>query len=122
MWIASLSNGESVREAPDIAGQPSGWQALLARLRAEPSLRVTQLRLQDKGVTLVAMAHAERYVYCREALLSLNSGAQVERCGIGTVLGDAVVMSWLDESRNVFQDVRPLSALDLHATPNFDNS
>lgn len=114
-WIASLSNGETIFEEPVQPGALSPWQALLQRCRDE-DLRIVQLRLQVAGVNVTALAGAAGFVQCSEMHRDLQTKAERHRRGIGSVIGDVVVINWIDDSRNIWQDVRPLADLRLHST------
>lgn len=114
-WIASLSNGETVHELPMLDGQLSPWQALLRRLREE-DLQITMLRLQRAGATLIAIPGARGYLQCTEVFKDLQTGAERSRQGIGSVFGETVVMTWIDNSRNIWADLRPLKDLRVHST------
>jgi hypothetical protein len=114
-WIASLSNGETIFEEPVQPGALSPWQALLQRCRDE-QLSITRLRLQMVGVTVTALANASGFVQCSEMHRDLQTKVERHRRGIGSVIGDVVVINWIDDSRNVWQDVRPLADLKLHST------
>lgn len=114
-WIASLSNGETVFETPAVPGEPSSWQKLLSRIR-EDGLKMTALRLQRGGTTIMARSRAEGYVQCGEIKIALISGKTSNVQGIGTVIGDQVIITWMDNNRNIWQDVRPLNELRIHST------
>jgi len=117
MWIASLSSGETIFEAEPAPGDISTWQKLLQRLREDNNgLKITQLRLQHRGRTIVAMPKCDGYVACYEAQKILNTSGQIVFQGIGSVIGDQVYMNWINESGTIWQDVRPLKGLKIHST------
>lgn len=113
-WIASLDNGETVHEEW-IEGQESPWQALIKRVR-KGEVRITQLRLQRGGITLVALANALGYVQATEKRMSVNTGNEYEIQGIGYVIGDAVILNWINDTGHVWQDIRPLKSMLVHST------
>lgn len=114
-WIASLSNGETVFEKAQPPGDVTSWTKLQRRLKSE-DLKITMLRLQKGGVTIMAKPKADGYVQCSEIKMGLMSGKQSRVQGIGTIIGEWVIMSWMDENRNVWQDMRPLDDLKIHST------
>jgi hypothetical protein len=120
-WIASLSNGQTVFEAQPKPGQMSSWQQLLAWLRENPDVRISQMQLQQAGRTLVAIPKAAGYVQCYEMHKNMQSGAEQHYQGIGSIVGDQVFMTWINANGNVWQDLRPLSELRVHSTlPNHE--
>ncbi len=114
-WLASLSDGRNIIETPPQPGQLSPWQALLAELR-ESGVRMTQLRLQVNGVTVVGARGADGYLQCTEVRINLQTREQTVVCGIGSVFGEQVFLTWVDEDHNIWQDVRPLADLVVHST------
>jgi hypothetical protein len=118
-WIASLKSGETVFERPANRGELSAWQRLLQRCRAGDE--IVMLQLQRGGVTVLALprrsrdgrAGADGYFQGREIRLS-NSGKQTTVQGIGSVVGDVIYITWVNDSGQVWQDVRPLEPLHVH--------
>jgi hypothetical protein len=102
-------------------GQLSPWQALLAELR-ETGVRMTQLRLQVNGVTIIGGQPAKGelacrgYLQCIEARINLATGAATAIRGLGSIYGDLAFITWVDPDHNVWQDVRPLAELKVHST------
>lgn len=113
-WIASLNTGETVHEEW-IEGQESPWQALIKRVKSG-EVRITQLRLQRGGVTLVALPNVEGYVQASEVKFSGNMKVQYTYQGIGSVIGDIVVLNWVNDYGQVWQDIRPLNSMLVHST------
>ncbi len=114
-WIASISNGSTIFETPMEPGKLSPWQALLRRLKNE-DLRITLLRLQISGMTLISMREAEGYLQCIEIAKSVQTGNELIRRGLGSIIGGKVYLTWIDEHRNIWQDVRPLEDMRIHST------
>lgn len=110
MWSASLADGGTVRQ-DDREGELSSWQKLK---QERPG--ITQLRLQIAGVTLICLPRAQGYVYAQTAEMQVSTGkSRVVRTGVGSIIGDFVLMTWVDESRNVWQDVQPVKDFELLA-------
>lgn len=114
-WIASLSNGETVHETEWKEGEPSPWRLLLNRLKEE-NLTITQLRLQKGNTTVVAISKADGYAQAFEVHKAVITGKTRTLQGIGSVIGDKVFMTWLNDYNEVWQDVRPLDKMILHST------
>jgi len=112
-WIASLNTGETVFEEPTSRGELSAWQRLLQRCRAE-NVRITQLRLQRGGMTVVATHAAQGYFQGYESRTSGRTLKTTTVQGIGSVVGDLVFINWLNDQGHVWQDVRPLGELWVH--------
>ena len=116
-WIASLSNGETVFESGMTLQKPKGeltaWQRLLQRLKAD-NLRITQLRLQRGSVTIVAMPNAEGYMQAYESRISAKTLKSRSVQGIGTIVGNLVYITWINNQGHVWQDVRPLEDVWVH--------
>lgn len=114
-WIASLSNGETIFETPAVPGEHTSWQKLLTRLKEE-GLKMTALRLQKGGTTIMAKSRAEGYVQCSEIKMAMYSGKTSTVQGIGTIVENQVIITWMDGNRNVWMDIRPLEELKVHST------
>ena len=118
-WAASLNNGETVFESSQAAGEMSAWRQLLKRLKDEPDLQITQLRLQIAGRTIVSKKHAAGYFqgteFVEEGRMSGNIKTTRKR-GIGHVEGDKVIISWVNEQGDIWQDTRPLKEVKIHTT------
>lgn len=114
-WIAYLNNGEVVAETPPGKGELSAWQGLLFRLRQNGE-RITMLQLQMNGARISAIPKAAGYVQCSEMHRDLQTKAERHSRGIGSIFGDHVVMIWVDDKNNIWQDIRPLTDLKLHST------
>jgi hypothetical protein len=119
-WIASLSNGETVFQAPDEPGEHSAWQSLLRRLKAE-GLRITQMRLQHGGQTVMAnrrmgSAQAEGFVHAYELRKAVFSGKEELYQGVGSVFGEEVLMIWMNGDGLSWLEIKPLSEMRIHST------
>lgn len=117
MWIASLSNGETIFEQPPVEGEVSSWQKLLTRLREEKDLTITQMRLQAGKRTVISIPNATDYVHVYEVRRYLNTDEpQTLKQGVGVVFGDNVFLNWINDQGDVWQDIRPLESLKIHST------
>jgi len=116
-WMASLSNGATVREMPPTPGEKSSWQKMLDFI-AENNLRVTQLRLVRGPITIICDHHKKCNGYCMayEVLEIMYSGNQIRMQGIGSVFGDKVFMTWVDGNGKIRQEIRELSEMKVHTT------
>jgi hypothetical protein len=112
-WVASLSNGETVFQHSVPAGEQSAWSQLRARCDEE-GLHVTQIQLQRYGNTLVGLPNADGYSAFYEYQHAWFSGKTAEYQGIGSVLGDWVLCIFTNESKNIWQDLRPLADMSKH--------
>ncbi len=122
-WVASLSNGETVFEAPaseQVAGERLPWGQLFERCMEE-GLWVTQLQLQLHGRTIVGIKNADGYCYFIDYradgwLGAGNSGPanETRHNGLGSVVGNTVYCTLVDEQGQSWQDSRPLSVMRLH--------
>lgn len=112
-WIASMSDGQTVFETERHPGELSPWQMLLERCRKQ-NIRITQLRLQRGGVTVVALPHADGYFQAYESRTSGRTLKTTTVQGIGSIVGKQVYITWLNDQGHVWQDVRPLGELWVH--------
>lgn len=94
----------------------SAWQSLLKRLRETSDLHMTQLRLQHNGRTVVAVPKAEGYVACYQVHKTLNTTEQTTYQGIGSIVGDQVFMTWINQAGDVWQQIEELNKLKVHST------
>jgi len=117
-WVASLSNGETVQEGPWVEGRLSPWQAFRQWLTEHPDTKVTQLRLQMNGPTIVCLPHAEGYFQARYASGHPLQGDDFHDVGfgVGTVIGDWIFINWMNSEGNVWQEIRPLEENRVHTT------
>jgi hypothetical protein len=115
-WIATLSDGRMVWEVPSIPGEKSAWQKLIDMLYAE-NLKVTSLRIQ-RGVTLFALPKklCTGYYMAYEKTMAIQSGNTTIRQGCGSVIGDKVFIHWIDNSGNIYLDIRDLKSERCHTT------
>lgn len=116
-WIASLSDGNEIHEAPTGAGEPSAWQNLIKYTKMT-GVRVTMLRLIRGGVTVSTMPakNLTGLFQGYEITKTFNSGIETHRQGIGSVVGDKVFITWVNDFGNVWQDIRDLSSCIIHTT------
>ena len=114
-WIASLSDGRTIFETDPQPGGLSHWQMLLAELRGS-DVKMTQLRLQVNGITLIGARNADGYLQCTEIRVILDTGETTSIRGLGSIFGGSVLMNWVDDDHNVWQDVRPVEDLRVHST------
>ena len=117
MWIASLSNGETVQETAPIPDELSAWQRLLMRCQAG-NLHITQLRLQIAGRTFHAIPNADGYVCAYEARTAMNGQRRQLFQLVGSVDTDLglVFVTKVNEQGDSWQEVRPLGNLYVHST------
>jgi hypothetical protein len=115
-WVASLSNGETAFEFTPEPEDRSAWGQLIDRCKEE-GIWVTQIQLQVGGKTHIGIHGADGYCYFRDYR---REGFMTERprerhhVGIGSVLGDTVYCTVLDEQLASQQDARPLASMRLH--------
>lgn len=116
-WIASLNTGETIFETTPEPGELTPWQALLERSRGGNCF-ITQLQLQRGGSTVVAMTRrnplVRGYFQAREARMSNLSRKITEVQGIGTIVGDFVYITWVNNQGQMWQDVRELGHVWMH--------
>lgn len=124
-WVASLSNGETVFETPDIPGQPKAWGRLMQRCLDE-GLYVTQIQLQIAGNTWVGRKNADGYCFFRDVRIGGFVGGNISErhyAGIGSVVGDRVYCTIVDANLQAEQDVRSLDSMRAHCVlkPDVEN-
>lgn len=114
-WIASLSNGETVFEGQEVTGEQSPWQKLRTRCQAE-GLYVTQIRLQLDGLTFVGIPNSDGYCQCWEQSRSMFNPKQPPKLmrGIGSLVGDVLYLTWVDNDGNIRQEIRDYKSMDVH--------
>ena len=117
MWIASLSNGETVQETKPVPNELSPWQHLLMRCQKE-NIRIVQLRLQQNGRTFHAVPHADGYMCCYEQQSSLNGhGTRLfQMMGSVDFKTGLVFITKINEQGDSWQEIRPLGNLYVHST------
>lgn len=117
MWIASLSNGETVAETQPVPSALSPWQHLLMRCQAE-HLRIVQVRLQQAGRTFHAIPHADGYMCAYEQRSALNGHKQQTFQLMGSVdfKTGLVFITKINEQGDSWQEVKPLGNVYVHTT------
>lgn len=119
-WIANLSDGETYFEGTPQPGERTPWQQFLTNIEKDGH-KITGLRLQRGGVNLHALPHKQTlgYYQAYELHKALSTQADRRYQGIGSVIkleGINVVICWVDDQGNVWQDVRPLDSEIIHTT------
>lgn len=121
-WIANLSSGETVIEAPPVQGEYSSWRKLIHHCK-ETGKRVTGLQLvyPDLVVSAMQLKECSGYFQAYELMTSMQGKLEYKLQGIGSVVGDKVYITWVMLEGNddidverVFQDVRPLAESEEH--------
>ena len=119
-WVASLSNGETVFQEPNLPGERTAWGKLVDRCAASnKELWVTQIQMQMYGRTVVGIKSAAGYTtfvdYRAEGFMGgERPGREVRYFGIGSVIGDKVYCTLLNEEGQTWQDSRQLASMRLH--------
>lgn len=116
-WIVSLNNGTQYLEATSMPGDKTSWQQFIDFIKAE-NLTPTAMSLIWNGCRVHAISKADGYFQAYEAKKSMadpNKQTQVMR-GIGTVVGDQILITWITETGEIRQDIRPLSENLIHTT------
>jgi hypothetical protein len=122
-WVASLSNGETVFETPEsenVLGERKPWGKLIDRCEEE-GLWVTQIQVQTGGKTIVGIRNAEGYCtfvdWRKEGLMAEGRGGptkETEQRGVGSVVGNTVYCTVINDQGQTWQDSRPLASMRLH--------
>jgi len=116
-WIATLSDGTTASEAPPVPGEMSSWQSLIQYTK-DNNISITRLVLQRGATRAVAMPPKECDGYFQayevKKILWRNINAKLQ--GIGSVVGDQVYITWIDDTNTVTQDIRPLDSCKIHTT------
>lgn len=112
-WIASLSNGETIFETEQSIEGMSSWQYLKKRC-AEEKLHLTQIRLQLGGLTFIGVSDSEGYCQFWDYTKDLFSKKETHARGIGSVIGDKVFCTLVDEYGNIKQEIRTYKNMDVH--------
>jgi hypothetical protein len=121
-WIANLSDGSTRTQTPDIDGQPSAWQKLLAELRGNDDLEMTGLQLVHGDIKIHAKTgkDVDGYFHAYEQVLRnfYNSavGRVTEYQGIGSIKDGVTFITWIDEEGKIFHEIRPLDSCKVHTT------
>lgn len=136
-WIANLSNGKNAFEGPPIPGQKTPWQTFIDYLHTNPTyikdvwdeetgnyikkempVHITRMQLRTAGVTVNSLPYKEcdGYMYAQEIRKLVYRGTEKHLRGIGSVVGNNVHITWVDEYGEILQDVRSLDECLLHTT------
>lgn len=120
-WVASLSNGDTVFQEPNVPGERTSWGKLVDRCAEDPELYVTQLQLQHDNGTIVGIKGAAGYAafvdYRAEGFQASQDGKpakQVRHLGIGSVVGKTVYCTLVNDQGQSWQDSRPLHTMHIH--------
>jgi len=116
-WIATLSDGTTAAEAPPIPGERTSWQLLIDHIK-EKEISITRLVLQRGATRAVALPpkSCDGYYQAYEIKKVLWRDIDVKLQGIGSVVGDQVYITWIDDTNTVTQDIRPLDGSLVHTT------
>lgn len=115
-WVASLSNGETVFEGEQVPGERTPWGKLIERCEEE-GLWVTQLQLQIDGKSWMGIKKADGYCWFRDATFSgIVAGTMNQKnyAGIGSVIGEVVYCTVVDDQLQSRQETRPLASMRAH--------
>lgn len=122
-WLANLDDGTTVKETDPIAGEISAWQKLLKRCRdGEVSIRGLQLIAGNMVLEAMPYKMCDGYYQARMEIFIMNQGLNIQRQGIGSVIGDLVFITWIDLKMSkygkytAYQQIRPLSEEKIHTT------
>ena len=92
-FLASLSDGRTVIQGPG-SGRDSSWIKLTEWLKANPSISITELRLQGpKGVDIKMPPNQKGYFFGNNRS-ALQGGGQSGYVGIGYYDGQRVNVVW----------------------------
>lgn len=121
-WIASLSNGQTIFEGKALPGQPTAWQQFLTYLNNN-AISMTGLRLQKGGITIHALSHkqCDGYYHAHEVTRIVYRDKVIHKQGIGSVIGEMIYITWVDDNGNVWQDVRDLTGEKIHTTLRYEH-
>jgi len=120
-WIASLSNGETVFQTENVLGERTAWGKLIDRCNEE-GLWLTQIQLQISGRTIVGIKKASGYCtfidYRAEGFMVKRArpgpAKEVRHVGIGSVVGNNVYCTIVNDQGQSWQDSRPLARMAVH--------
>jgi hypothetical protein len=118
-WIASLSDGETVFQTENVLGERSAWGKLVDKC-AEEGLWVTQMQLQINSRTIVGIKNAAGYCHFMDVRvdgLRQVGGTpmkETRHVGIGSVVGNNVYCTLVNEQGQSWQDSRPLASMRAH--------
>lgn len=115
-WVASLSNGQTVLEVPDVPGEKTAWQKL-RHWCMDNGVHITQIRLQLGPINLIGLQDKECAGYCHAHQLqkNLTTGQANHFRGIGSVLDGQVYMIWVNlADGHIRPEVVPLADMAVH--------
>lgn len=92
-FLASLSDGRTVIQDDRFEGKPA-WARLSAWLRENPSISITELRLQGPRGFEVKMPSNQRGYFFGNKFQAVWRGPQADCVGIGYYDGHRVNISW----------------------------
>lgn len=114
-WIASLSDGTTVFEDV-IPGETSAWRRLSDYVKVH-NLKITNLRLEAYGLQIVLLPYRGEdktpqingYWHSKGiGVLLCDEGIfEGQARGIGYLKGLEVIITWVSESGNIKQEIRP---------------
>lgn len=115
-WVASLSDGSTVFEEPPVPGERTSWGKLQERCKKD-GLWVTQIQLQRHGQNIVGIQKAAGYAafmdYRKEGMMGTQSRT-AHYYGIGSVVGEMVYCTIMNEQGQFWQDTRQLASMRAH--------
>lgn len=104
-WIASLSDGTTVFEE-----NPSSWDQLAERCKGgEYSIII--LRLQYSGTTIIASKdEADGFIQYSGHRENPKTGKRIPIRAVGTIKDNFLFLNIIDQSRNIWQEIHPMSS------------
>jgi hypothetical protein len=117
-WIANLSDGSNVHETPPAEGEKSAWQKLIDQVSTNKDLSISQLHLVRNGRVIHAINSkgSRGYFQAYDVTRVLWSDTYIRKQVIGSVVGDMVFITWIDEKGEIWQDARSLETEKVHTT------
>jgi len=121
-WIASMSTGETIFQKPDAEGERSEWGKLLERCVIQ-DIYISQIQLQMAGMTILALGNADGYcaVYEDHFAFARSPGTESSKLprkityqGVGAVYGDFVLLTFANDFRTIWTDIRTLDLMRPH--------
>jgi hypothetical protein len=77
---------------------------------------MTMLRLQRNGTTIHAIPASSGYFQACENIKKFWAGTENTRQGIGSVVGDKIFITWVDDNGNIWTQIRELESDRMHTT------